>query len=330
MQIGLKNVLKKPTSLTKPQKLTRVLGLREFSQKRNKILIVRSVGGLGDIFMHRMMFEDFKITMPDAELHFCCPKYYHDAVSDHPFVDKILDVSEVEKHNYIVSYNTSTVCGRTEMKYAPLSGPHRSDIWANHCGLSLTKHNMHIHLTDDEKKEARKLIELCRDRCGHSVVICPISAMLSKNLQSEQLVHLVEQLRNKNLFPFCLHHASIDICNKNKIPIIVEKRIRIWMAVLEQADYVISVDTAAFHCAGGMGKPLIGIFAFTDGKVYGKYFDFILVQKHRDYDKEWTCGPCYDWHKCPKTSNIPKPCLTEITVENIMRAVNNMLIKWPK
>lgn len=327
----MQNVLnKKSTVNVKPQKANRILGLKEFSEKRNKVLIIRSVGGLGDIFMHRMMFENFKTIMPDAELHFCCPKYYHDALKDHPFIDKILDVSEADKREYIVSYNTSTVCGRTEMKYVPFSGPHRSDIWANHCGVNLTKHDMHIRITDEEKKEAQEIIEKSRDRSGHSVVICPVSAMTTKNLQSHQLGGVVESMRSIGLFPFCLHNTIIDDCLKNNIPIIAEKRIRIWMAILNQADYVVSVDTAAFHCAGGMNKPLVGIFTFIDGKVYGKYFDFILVQKHRDCDPNWTCGPCYDWHKCPKTSNIPKPCLTEITVENIMTAVNNMLIKWPK
>jgi ADP-heptose:LPS heptosyltransferase len=325
-----KSIIKKSALPARPQKVNRVLGLKEFSEQRNKVLIVRSVGGLGDIFMHRMIFEDFKKLMPDAEIHFCCPKYYHDAISDHPFVDKILDTSEIDKEKYIVSYNTSTVCGRTEMRYAPLAGPHRSDIWANHCGVNLTKHDMHIRLTDEEKEEGKKIIENYRDRDGYSVAICPVSAMITKNLQDHQILDLVNEIRNSGLYPFCLHNKDLNVCLKNKIPMIGEKRIRIWMSVLNQADYVISVDTAAFHCAGGMKKPLVGIFTFVDGKVYGKYFDFVLVQKHREDDPQWVCGPCYDWHKCPKTNSVPKPCLTEITVENIMTAVNSMLAKWPK
>lgn len=321
---------KTSSHLRKPQKINRILGLKEFSEKRNKILITRSVGGLGDILMHRMIFEDFKKLMPDAEIHFCCPKYYHDAVADHPYVDKILDMSEIEKNNYVVSYNTSTVCGRTEMTYAPLSGPHRSDIWANYCGVNLTNHEMHINLNEAEKSQGKNLIEKQRDRTGCSVAICPVSAMMTKNLQNHQIVGIVEKIRNLGLFPFCLHNNSLDVCVKNNIPIISEKNIRNWMAVLNQADYVVSVDTAAFHCAGGMKKPLVGIFTFVDGKVYGKYFDFILVQKHREDHPEWMCGPCYNWQKCPKTEAIPKPCLTEITVENIMTAVNSMLAKWPK
>jgi hypothetical protein len=104
-----------------PEKIVRILNLRDFYAKRNKILIVRSVGGLGDIFMHRMIFEDFKRIMPDAEIHFACPKIYHDALIDHPFIDKVLDSATVDKSDYIISYNTTTACGRYEMKMAPFS-----------------------------------------------------------------------------------------------------------------------------------------------------------------------------------------------------------------
>jgi len=44
--------------------------------------------------------------------------------------------------------------------------------------------------------------------------------------------------------------------------------------------------------AGGLGKPLCGIFTFADGKIYGKHYDFVLVQKHRD-NGNWNCGSCF-------------------------------------
>lgn len=330
MSVVKRRVISSRVEQVRPEKIVRALSLKDFAERRNKILIIRSVGGLGDIFMHRMMFEDFKKVMPDAEIHFCCPKYYHDALFDHPFIDKLLDVNAYDKSEYIISYNTTTACGRTEMKYAPFSGPHRSDIWANHCGLQLKNHNMHICMSEHEKEIGKKLIEENRDRVGKSVVICPISAMPNKNLLDDQLLGLVKGIRDRGLYPVCLHNTPINLCYQNNIPLISENKIRNWMAVLNQADYVISVDTSAFHCAGGMGKPLVGIFTFADGLVYGKYFDFLLVQKHRSLDPCWTCGPCYNWGNCTKSNKNLKPCLTEITSEMILNRVDNMLEKWPK
>jgi hypothetical protein len=80
--------------------------------------------------------------------------------------------------------------------------------------------------------------------------------------------------------------------------------------------------------AGELKKPLVGVFTFADGKVYGRYYDFVLVQKHRD-NGDWDCGPCYNWGNCTKTEKVPKPCLTEITAEMIIEGVDKMFDKWP-
>jgi ADP-heptose:LPS heptosyltransferase len=98
--------------------------------------------------------------------------------------------------------------------------------------------------------------------------------------------------------------------------------------VIEAADYVVSVDSAAFHCAGGLGKPLTGIFTYCDGKVYGKYYDFVLVQKHRD-NGDWPCGPCFHWPSCPKSKEMLKPCLTELTPDILADGLERMFQKWP-
>lgn len=315
--------------IRKPSELQRSLSLGDFYRKRNRVLILRGVGGLGDILMHRMMFEDFKKQAPDVEIHFACPKQYHGAVSDHPYIDKILGTEEFNRNDYLISYMTTTACGRYEMKMAPYSDKHRSDIWANYCGVELTNHNMHISLTDEEKREARIIIEKHRDRYGPSVLIAPISAMELKNLLDFQLLGTIEELHKRGLFVFGLHTRPIFPMLKNDIPVISGVNVRQWLAIIHEADYVISVDTAAFHAAGGLGKPHVGIFTFADGKVYNKYFDkSFLVQKHRD-NGNWDCGPCYNWGACTKTQKRPKPCLTEITVDDIMVETDKMLKKCP-
>jgi hypothetical protein len=330
MPIAKRRVIRRRVERQRPQKVNRTLNIKDFYNKRNKVLIIRAVGGLGDILMHRMIFENLKRIMPNGEIHFACPAQYHDAVIDHPFIDKVLDSGTVDRNDYIVSYNTTTACGRYEMRLAPYSGDHRSDIWAKHCGVELETHDMHITLTEDEKKSGREIIEKYRDRDGPSVAIAPISAMQNKNLLDWQLWGALKGLWKRGYYAFGLHKEPITDIRKGKWPQMYGLDIRKWMAVLHESDYVISVDTAAFHCAGGMGKPLVGIYTFADGKVYGKYFDFFLVQKHRENDPCWTCGPCYNWGKCPKTDKNPKPCLTEISVEMILEKADAMFAKWPK
>lgn len=302
------------------------LSVRQFHEKRNKVLILRETGGLGDILMHRMMFEDFKLLAPDLEVVFACPTKYHSAVEDHPFIDEVLDSQKVDTKEYVTYYTTTSACTRHEMAMAPLSQKHRSDIWANHCGLELTRHNMHIRLKPEYRQSASERLK--KDRDGHkgpTVVICPMSAMIVKNLTEQQQYSVIEELHKLGCFVYVLHHKSMPHLS---VPVWHDLSIRQWMGAIDVADYVVTVDTAGFHYAGGIGKPLTGIFTFADGKVYGRYFDFILVQKHRD-NGDWDCGPCYYWPTCPKIKTVPKPCLTELTTGMIMEGIQKMFEKWP-
>lgn len=307
----------------------KILNLNEYYNKRNSILILRANGGLGDILIHRMIFQDFKRVMPDAKICFACPTLYHQAVQDHPYIDEILDSKNVDTNDYITFYNTSNACARYELSISPRSDKNRSDIWANHCGVELTNHEMHITLETKIKEEAKQEIEKYRDANGLSVLFTPISAMANKNLNKGQMIETVKALRYKGFYVYTSHTGYIECLQDIGVPNL-KGNIRKWMGYVNEADYVVSVDTAALHMAGGIKKPFVGIFAFTDGKIYTKYYPTAeLVQKHRD-NGDWSCGPCYNWPTCQKTRNCPKPCLTEITPEMIIKGIDKMLFRFPK
>lgn len=305
------------------------LTLKQFYEKRNRVLIIREVGGLGDILMHRMIFEDFKKVHPEFKIIFACPSQYHQALQNHPYIDEVLDNRKTSTYDYIVSYNTTTACTRYEIRVAPFASEHRSDIWAGHCGLKLTNHNMHINLSDVDKIAGIKRMEALRGSTrGPSVLISPISAMKGKDLTESHLRALINELRLKGCFVCAAHNFRVPLFDKLELPTFSNLSISAWMGIINATDYVISVDTATFHFAGGIKKPLMGIFTFADGKVYGKYYDFVLVQKHRD-NGDWDCGPCYNWGNCPKKSSLIKPCLTEITNDMLIDGVHRMFERWP-
>lgn len=302
--------------------------MREFYEKRNSILILRSIGGLGDILVHRMIFEDFKKVMPDAEVCFACPKRYHEAVYDHPCIDQLLDSESTNPIDYFISYNTSNACCRYELAKAPFSGENRSDIWANHCGVNITNHDMHINLEDEFRNESKNLIENHRNSDGPTVLFTPISAMGFKNLIPKQIKFTVQELRNRGLYVYSTHTQPIPELASLNVPVLMGS-IRTWMGFVYNADYVVTVDTSVLHMAGGIKKPMVGIFGATDSKVYCKYYpNSILVQKHRD-NGDWDCGPCYNWPCCVKSKTQPKPCILEITDEMIAEGINEMLQRFP-
>lgn len=310
----------------KPIKLKRTLGLKDFYEKRNKILITRAVGGLGDILMHRMIFEDIKRIIPDCELHFACPKIYHDAVKDHPFIDRLLASDKFEPKDYIAHYNTTTACGQVELHYAPNVAPNRCDIWSNHCGYQCQNYDMHITFTDEEKQQAKDIINGKRDRTGPVFLLSPISAMNVKNLLPHQIMAIVQEIQKLNSCVIGLHNNPIIVLEENNIPTInTSGKLRLWMALINEADYVVSVDTSAFHCAGGLKKPVLGFFTFVNGDMYSKYYP----------TSEIVQGPCplnyagcYNCAICP-TRVGPKPCITNVTVPIINDGIHRLLQRFP-
>lgn len=313
--------------LHKPAYIPKPVGIREYHEKRNRILIWHDKGGLGDVLMHRMFFKDFKAVIPEAELVFACLPQYHEAVEDHPYIDKIVDSRTVNPRDYLVHYNTCvSVADNYERQQAPFCVEHRSDIWAKFCGFELRSHDMQFRLDPALLRNGRRTIEAHRKKDGPVVLFAPVSNMIAKNLLPWQMEVIRDATKDYNLVG--LHKSEIAELTRLGVPGLYDQSIREWVAVTAEADYVISVDTAAFHLAGGLKRPLMGIFTFADGKTYGKYFDFVLVQKHRD-NGDWDCGPCFKFGECPKCKTLPKPCLTEISSGELEQGVRQLFERWP-
>jgi len=303
----------------------RDISLKEFYAKRNRVLVIRDTGGLGDILMLRMMFEDFKRIMPDAYIVLACPLQYHDAVRDHPYIDEVIDARYVELSEFMLSYNVSTACGKHERRVAPLADKHRSDIWAHRCGIDLEYHDMHLSVPEGVTGACRAYLETLGG--GPIVLLSPVSAIPSKDLDEKQSNEIIAGLRKIGCSVACLHKSELKGVDA---PTISAESVIDFLGFINAADYIVTVDTATFHAAGGLKKPMVAIFSWADGKVYGRWFEkFILIQRHRD-DGDWDCGPCYLWHKCPRKIDGPrKPCITEITPQEVIEAVERMMRIWP-
>jgi ADP-heptose:LPS heptosyltransferase len=315
----------------------RPLSPKEFYERRNKILVIRKSEGLGDILMHRMMFEDFKRVMPDSHLIFACLEKYRDAAANHPFVDEVVSVETLDPSQYVISYSTGTACIRHEMSNGINVIKHRADIWAEHCGVTLTKHNMHLPSLDpDLLARAKASLEgarlLSKNKDGPAVLFTPLATDLLRCLPDHLMVETVHYLRSLGCLVYNTHTNPIPILNHLRVPT-YQGNVLEWMSFIQVADYVLTVDTSVFHYAGGIDKPMTGIFTYADGKVRGKYFDFILVQKHKD-NGNWPCGPCYNFMNCTNPRNqtggepAPKPCLTELTFDEVKDGIDKMFKRW--
>lgn len=309
---------------TKPKQLS----LKDFYYQKNKVLIWHNNGGLGDALMLRMLLKDFKKYCPSSDLIVACRPEYIDAIKDHPCVFDVIDVRTVSLDDFLIHYNTCvSIVDKYENFHAPYCKEHRSDIWAKYCGITLESHEMEFRLDSKIIERCKQKLNLLKKTTNAPIVLfCPSSKMLLKTLLPSQIKTIINNIKDCNIVG--LHNKEIQTLKELNIPVINDATVEEWMTYIYLADYVISVDTAAFHMAGGLKKPLLGIFTFADGKVYGKHFDFILVQKHRD-NGDWTCGPCFKFHLCPKTTKQQKPCLTEISDEEIQNGITKLFDRWP-
>jgi hypothetical protein len=252
-----------------------------------------------------------------------------DCVRDHPLIKQVHPSTKVNLNDFIAYWKTCVVTtNKYENAYGKLCDLNRSDIWALYCGFDLKSHDMRLRMDSQMTRSCReKMDSMFTDRGKPIAMLCPVSAVISKSLLPWQIEEVVEACRDLNLVG--THRSPILELEKHGVRGIYGVGLKEWMHYVNAADYVISVDTAAFHLAGGLKKPLTGIFTFANGKTYGKYYDFVLVQRHFD-DGDWDCGPCYNYKACPRSKGDIKPCLTDIKRGSIAAAIQDMLIKWPK
>jgi len=305
------------------------LSLKDFYAKRNKVLFRHGHGGIGDVFMHRMLFSPILKFFPDCEIHFSCIKNFGDALKDHPAKIKILNENEISDGEYLAVYRTSVAnANRYENKEGKNCKHHRSDIWAYIAGFQLENHDMNFELDQKLVQNMRQKLEKLKKYDDKPIVLFnPIGSVPSKSLLPNQIDLIVKKTKEINLVG--IHQTEIKQLKINKIETISGLDVENWIHCIAASDAVISVDTGTFHLAGGLKKPLLGIFTFANGKVYGKYFDFILVQKHFE-NGDWECGPCYAYGSCPKTNKEIKPCLSELTEKELDDGLQHFLQKITK
>jgi ADP-heptose:LPS heptosyltransferase len=306
------------------------ISLKEHYHRRNRVLIKRREGGFGDLMMMRMIFEDFHITMPSVDLTIASVSPYCKVLKDHPFA-KLITMDDVNEREYGAIYDISTCCRSHECRLGPKNTKHRTDIWANHCGVELTRHE--AHLTVPNVEDYRYALDYINTEKKPSICFVPTSTNSDfgqgKSLTDQQTKDVLEKLRSMGFFVFSILGEHHPVFTEQSVPQYIGISIENWTGLISAADYVLTVDTASFHFAGCLKRPLISIFSFTDGKLYGKYYDHILVQKHRD-NGDWDCGPCYRVDLCEKEKEEPrKPCLTDLTVEQIIEGVKKAMLKWP-
>jgi heptosyltransferase-2 len=108
-----------------------------------------------------------------------------------------------------------------------------------------------------------------------------------------------------------LSFPILDLTGKTKL--------RQAMAVLRRLDLLVTNDSGLMHAAAALGVPLVAIFGSTDPAATGPFTPRATVLHH-----PLPCSPCF-LRTCPEDY----PCLTAITVDQVMAAARSWLEETP-
>ena len=193
--------------------------LKQLNEIKNKIVVKRVCGGLGDIVNSRPLFKTIKTLYPDLHVTYAAPIEYHSVLEDSIYIDKLIDCKKIDLNEYGYKVDISSDCGKYENSHMPFVDKHRSDIWAEiSVGIKLIDHDFHFKLEDNITKEC---IQILNNNYSYDieknkkVCIFPRSASQSKDLPDNVLSELISMLKNAGYYPCILH-------NKENIEIIIE------------------------------------------------------------------------------------------------------------
>ena len=304
------------------------------NQNGSGILVMRAMGGIGDLLMMTAGFELLHRKYPKQRLDLAIHRKFFPIFEHNPTVN-LLDISELESNRifeYRLVFNlTECPASRVESRTAPNVKANRTDIFANALGASrsvLAGSNRQL-IYNIGKAEQDNADAFWRenglDQDG-SVVIGLQLTTADPYKDHPNMRELIAMLAEKyRVLVFALEHTGYD---EHPNVIAVRESLPNVLALIGRCHIIVAPDSAFVHVAGALDIPCVAIFGPTDGKVFTRYYKRC---RYLDARREYSCIPCWrNQHQpCKLTNSLLSACMTGISVEVIAAAVEQQLEKYP-
>lgn len=272
---------------------------------QQRINLVREAGGVGDIISIGAAAAQCKLKYPDAHISMCVPNEFVEIGEHLSNVDSVIGLGPLEylvahrrsrgetfdprRHLYLTTlpkgdfidlWCPATVYERTETERIKYT---RSQIFAAQAGCTeLDSAVPEWRVTKPEKLTATKQIAEAFPTCaGPLVGFAPRGTKAASCLTDkfmEALIKHLKRMRANVVYFDCVKPKSCiqehvkwfntDFCST--------------VAIAEQCDIIITVDTSILHVAAALQIPALGIFSLTDGLPYKDLYPNLTVVQVED------------------------------------------------
>lgn len=296
----------------------------QIESKINKVLVVREIGGIGDMLCITPSLYSLQRKYPNAEVTITVPQNYMN-IFENDF--KVVDLKKLNADDYDKVINLSSPCPAAiyESQSLPKVLFNRIEIFASKCQIRLETDKPIYTIKDDEKNEAKRVLN---------------KYMNGGNLVGIQL-HTAETYRDYPYFPrvvkkliqeknvsavLLFTDRDIDIVkiygDSDKI-ISVNAPLRLSVALMNECDVVISPDSAFVHYCAALNKPNIALFGPIGVYERLKTYKYAvpLVADSCPYLPCWRNQAT----KCYLTNQVESFCMGEIMPEKVVEETLKIL-----
>ena len=263
-------------------------------QPGEKLLVIRKLGGLGDVLMISAIFPDLFEQFPEIDVTFAVPSPYLELFKGHGTKLKLIPHAQVygpvEGHfgpesphhrmgiqkwtldEFDLIEDISFPCAHWEAlmrKYRAIYGEtglrwrNRMDRWSRWIGFELKNPRTIIKLTADEIYQQQ--YRLSDGSSRPTLVWSPISAMPNRSYPWWREVRSKLEAEGFNVWYLHDHDMGEGKTMTNL-------SFREYGATVAAADIVLTMDSATFHWGGLLRKKTIGLFNLLLGSVHAKFY----------------------------------------------------------
>lgn len=292
-------------------------------QKPNaRLLIIRSLGGIGDILMTTPGVRQLKESYPGCHITYATEREnnqdeYYELLKNAPFIDSIANARLINRGKFDGYVDISSVCLKYEHSDLPLIN--RIDIFARAIGHTKLKNPVPFYRVEElERLRASQLTS----GLGEKIVFYHTASFDSKRTWPvhNQLEFLRSMQRD-------MPHVKILLSDfNNLIPLkqqfgncidISGSTLREKAALIERADMFIGPDSGLMHVAGALNKVGLALFGSIPPAARINHYKNINAVVA---EPKLSCQFCIY-----KSCNINYKCMQDITSRQVMRRIRELL-----